>query len=91
MKTLIFAVTVVMQTSGEGAGTIKDIDLDGPFNSKKICINNYLGEVKSAEISGEIKDLELKISGDKIVMRATDPETAISYIYSVRCKSVKVN
>ena len=90
MKTLIFAVTVVMQTSGEGAGTIKDIDFDGPFYSKKICINNYLGELKSAEMSGKLKDLEVKVSGGRIAMKATNSETSVAYAYSVRCKSVEI-
>ena len=81
---------MISKYRGDGAGTIKDIDFDGPFYSKKICINNYLGKLKSAEMSGKLKDLEVKVSGGRIAMKATNSETSVAYAYSVRCKSVEI-
>ena len=92
MKTLIFAATVVMQVAGEDPGKTK-IDVEGPFYTKQICINSYLGQLKSEELANKIKRTivftDAKHAG-KLAVQAVDIKTGNRFALEVYCKAFQL-
>ena len=81
-----------MQVSGEDPEKSK-IDVEGPFYTKQICINSYLGQLKSEELSNKIKLISVfadaKYLG-KLSVKALDIKTGNRFALEVYCKEFQL-
>ena len=90
MKTIVMAMTVVVQVSGSEPGKSMDIDIEGPFYSIDNCVRYFKAEIFDGRNKNKItvKDFKENRNGLEVKFKLSEDEN--EYHGTMKCKSVEL-